>query len=321
MRPRFFTVGSQMSRAVIVCSLGWLLTLSAGDLVAAPPKRAKPPAFPPSVVDAFFPDARQKLQGTRPPRPAEPQASADVPRAPSGTKPADAAGDWQQAISAEALEDEIKAQQQQLADGLASPVKFKGGGYQQARVQFSLLAVLFAIDAQYGADVRWQRDAAAMRSGLARAGFNCKVGTDASYQEAKARLQDLETVIRGEAPGTTASGEVSWPQIADRPPLMKRLEEAVDGRLGPWTADAAAFSRHREQVAHEAQLVAALANVIGQAGYESADDATYREIVAAMREGALSLRDAAEQNQPAQARQAVGEIKKACGNCHEGFRN
>ena len=45
----------------------WLLTLAATFAAAAPPvKRARPPQFPKSVADVFFPDAREKLVGDKP---------------------------------------------------------------------------------------------------------------------------------------------------------------------------------------------------------------------------------------------------------------
>ena len=55
-----------------------------------------------------------------------------------------------------------------------------------ARDNFSLLAVLFAVIGQYDGEVRWQKDAANLRTLFGRAGFNCKVGTDNSFSEAKA---------------------------------------------------------------------------------------------------------------------------------------
>ena len=89
------------------------------------------------------------------------------------------------------LEDEIKSQQRALGIAVESPLKFKGGQYQDARLRLSMLAAMFAVAAEYGQPVRWQREAAGIRDRLAKAASNCKVGTDASYQDAKARFDEL----------------------------------------------------------------------------------------------------------------------------------
>lgn len=290
---------------------------------AAPPKRARPPQFSPSVKETFFPDARQQLQGPRPQRAIATSATPALPSKPEPTGAAEAATHgWSKLISPEVLEDEIKSRQMKLAEAVQSPLKFKGGTYQKARAHLSLLATLFAIAAEHDDAVRWKREAASMRDRLSRAGFNCKVGTDQTYQEAKARLEELDGLVRGNGPAATeASGEPAWSAIADRQQLMQRLEEAVEGDLSRWTANAPDFSRHLDQASHEAQLVAALADVIARKGYDSADDETYRQYVSAMQQAAVQVREAAEQKNYDQARIAVGEIKKACSNCHEGFRD
>jgi len=220
------------------------------------------------------------------------------------------------------LEDEIKSVSSQLGETVQTASKFKGGEYQRARLRFSILAIMFAIDAQYDGAMRWQQVAPGVRDLMARAGFNCKVGTDASYKEAKSRFEDLQNLVRGgeiQAPST--GPDADWAKLADRPPLMKRLERAQQEGLAVWSAKPGEFSRHADQMLHESQLIAALAEVIAREGYEFADDETFRRFARDMQNQALAVRDAVGQNNYEQARKAVGEISKACTNCHEGFRN
>jgi hypothetical protein len=220
------------------------------------------------------------------------------------------------------IEDEIKTQQRKLSASVESATAFKGGTYRDARSTLALLATLFAVDAQFDEKMRWQPLAATMRDSTARAGFNCKVATDASYREARKVAEDLENLVRGgSAPASETTAEAGWEKIADRSQLMKRLEESQQQALAPWTASAGEFARHAVNLAHEAQLVAALAEVIQQPGYELADDETYREYAQAMQAQALAVREAVEQKNYAAARQAAGEVSKACAACHEGYRN
>ena len=68
-------------------------------------------------------------------------------------------------------------------------------------------------------------------------------------------------------------------------------------------------------------MIAALAEVVLQNGYEFADDETYRQYAQSMKTQAITVRDAVRTKSYDQARAAVGEIGKACSNCHEGYRN
>jgi cytochrome c556 len=292
-------------------------------LAAGPAKRARPPRFSEAVSDAFFPNALEKLVGPRPQRVAAPDATPPITPTPTDA-PATIRNDahWPALVDVETLEDEIKAQQRALGLAVQSPLEFKGGDYQEARLRLSLLAAMFAIAAEYGQPVRWQTEAAAMRDQLAKAAANCKVGTDASFQDAKARFDDLQTLLRGESvdlPGST--DEPRWPNIADRAMLMKRLEQALDAGLSPQVANAKSFAAATQELTHESQIVAALAAVIAAEGYEFADDEAYGEWATAMQSHAAAASQAiAEKNYEA-ARQAVGEISKSCASCHESFRN
>ena len=58
---------------------------------------------------------------------------------------------------------------------------------------------------------------------------------------------------------------------------MTRFEQGQQERLAPWTAAAREFAERSDDIAREAQLLAALAEIIKQPGFEYADDETYRK--------------------------------------------
>lgn len=308
----------------VIASLSIVAFVLAQTRATAPAKRAKPPLFTKTERDVFFPDARAKLVGDRPASSARPAAVVgNVPQPAADANERSEAGTsskWSVLISAETIEDEIKHQQIQLAQATANSAKFKGGEYRQARTQFSVLAVLFDIAAGFDGRVRWQREAATLRDLLAQAGFHCKVGTDAAFKEAKSRSDDLAAVVRGGSVDSKAK-ESADKKVADRAPLMKRLEQSQKEALAPWTANAGEFSKHAEQLTHDAELVAALAEVIMREGYEFADDDTYRQYARDMQTQALAIREAVAAKNYDQARQSAGELSKSCANCHEGYRN
>jgi hypothetical protein len=283
-------------------------------------KRATPPpaSWDKATAGTFLDDAFTMLEGQRPNF-----AVAGKPAAAQGgpTAPAAAAFKWSALVSEETLTDEIKDRKAVVAAAVARPTDFKGGGYDKAREAFSSVALAFGVIAAYDHDVRWKKDAATARDLFARTGFNCKVGTDQSFAESKARLADLEAMLDGGSPQgkPDRDEDFQWSQVAARPALMKRLD-AADAACAAATASKSDFDRQLERLVHEAEMVAAIGEVIQQKDFEDHDDQTYRGYAAAMRDAAVAARDAARKKDYEAARTAVGAVKKSCAACHGEYR-
>ena len=289
--------------------------------------RARPPAaWDKASESVFFDDAFDTLEGERPDFAvlassgrAAPVAGVAAPAGPRG----DSAGGfkWSALVSADTLADEIKDMKGRVAAAVASVSDFKGGGYDEARVGFSTIALAFAVTAEHDGDVRWKKDAEQARDLFARVGANCKVGTTQSFAEAKARVDDLATLLDGSPIEATAEREddFKWSQVAGRPALMARLETA-DELMAASIASKDDFTKQVEKLLHEAELVATIGEAIQRPDYEYHDDDTYRGYAAAMRDAAVKAREAALKNDYDAARTAVGVLKKSCDSCHGDYR-
>lgn len=308
--------------------LGFLATDSSAHAQESE-RRAKPPKFNDATTNIiFFKDVfAEALQGDRP------AALGQSARMPAGTAPAVTNGgedasasggegeQWSKIISAQTIQDEVKRINSQLLDTVQNVRKFNGGGFEDARRDFTELAMLFQIIAQYDGDVRWKEYALTARDMFARAGFNSKVGTDNSFNEAKNRSQDLEELVRGGSLATSdADPTASWEVIADRPPLMQRLDVGFHQRVKKMTADAGEFNSNAEDILHEAEIIAAIGHAMAQEGFEYHDDEDYVGYCEAMQKAALDVVQAVKNNNPEAGRLASGEILKACDSCHEGYR-
>jgi hypothetical protein len=292
-------------------------------------KLAPPPKWDRAVLEVFFPDARQKLgpgpgpgevsteSGT-----GETSATTTVATPSSSAAAAAGNGPWSAVIAASTLEDEVKAQVQPLAAAVQSPTTFKGGGYNAARENLSVLAVLFGVIDQYDGSVRWKKESGGLRELFGRAGYNCTVGTDNSFNEAKIRSQDLTDLIRGGSlEPREAKGDLIWHDIARRPPLMKRMERSLRERLGPWTASKGDFAKNRNAVVHEAELLLVLSRVIKTDGYEYADDSSYRQYVDTLEQQCHEIIAAAKDGDLPRAQSATSQMNKTCDACHADFRS
>lgn len=296
--------------------------VAAADRPAPPKLRSRPPALPWSrlVTDAFFDDAFTTLDGPRPDfsNLATPAAAGQKP----GQAPADGAGfAWSTLVAGETLVDEIKDRSSGLAAGIATPASFKGGGYRECRTELTAIATMFGVIANYDGDVRWKEEAAAARDLFARAGFNCKAGSDQTYNEAKARSEDMVSMIQGSRLNRAAENEadVLWSDVAGRSPLMVRLEMA-EKTLSELTSSSAAFRGDAEVVLHEAEIVAVLTQVLQEPELDDFDDETYRGYAAAMGQAAAALRAAVLEGRYDEATAAVGRLRQSCDTCHGDYR-
>lgn len=290
--------------------------------------RAEPPkGWDKATEGVFLDDAFATLEGERPDFAA---ASATARPGNASTSVATASGPatgpaggfkWSMLVSPDTLADEIKQMNTRVAAAVASASDFKGGGYDEARVGFSTIALAFAVIAEYDGEARWKKDAEQARDLFARVGANCKVGTAQSFNEAKARVDDLATLLDGSAPESRAEREeeFAWSQVAGRPSLMTRLETA-DEVTGAATASKEEFTKQVEKLLHEVEMVAVIGEAIQRPDYEYHDDDSYRGHAAAMRDAALKAREAALKSDYDGARAAVGAMKKSCDACHGDYR-
>ena len=287
----------------------------------APPRRAKPPQWTPDVLEVFFEDAREQLVGERP-KPPEPAALAGRD---SGDKTNGAAGEtqpfaWSRLVSADTLESEVKRLTGRLREPLASPAKFKAGGYKDCRGYFSELAVLFAVVAEQDADVRWKAEAGVVRAALARAAMNCKTATDQTFAEASQRRTELEDLLRGEHLSGEAVPLERWSDLAERSLLMQRMEVLLQEEIQPAIGNAKEFAKRADEVRQKAELLSVLSDVMQREEYEYWDDAGFQELSTELRAATAELsRAAAEVNYDA-VRAAAGRAGQACSQCHEGYR-
>jgi hypothetical protein len=208
-----------------------------------------------------------------------------------------------------------------LADDVKTQQGFLGGAYKKSRRTLSLLAAAFAIISQYDAEVKWKDQAPAARDLFARSGYNCKASTDQTYRDVKQRSEDLAALLRGEtieAPKAEAAGD--WSKVADLLPLMARFELAQRDRIAPWTSSDAAFKKNASALHHEAEIIAALSEVISRSGMPNADDEKFRAYAKTLQTSSLQLNQAVSDQNYDAARTAAGILTKACANCHADFR-
>jgi cytochrome c556 len=293
----------------------------------APIRRAQPPKF--TKNDPFFDDAfATALQGERPADLGKPAAvarttSGNSSATPSTTPAGDAGSGsgWSALITATALEDEVKAQKLAAEANVTTPSDFAGNGYKSARRDFTVVAMTFGIIAEYDGDVRWKKEAPTVRDLFARTAANAKVGTTGVYNEAKLRKQDLADLIGGQSiEARDAEVKAKWGELVNRTPLMQRLDASRDAKIKAWTASGGEFNGNLEKLSQEAQIFAAIGEVLKKDGMEDADDAEYKRFADMLVQGGKELAQACKDKSLEAAAKGVGLITNSCEKCHEAYR-
>jgi hypothetical protein len=278
------------------------------------------------VSDVFFVDAfREAIQGERPTYFSAARSTRDsspnarVPSRDSGAKSAKEFR-WSTVISRETIEDEIKRLSRQLDDSITQSATFASGGYQEARQQFSMLAALFAIVDEYDGDIRWKSSAAAARDRFAYAASIAKVGTVQVFNAAKKSRSALADLIRGDQLAAELNDRGTWIDSLDRSTFMQRLEQAQQGVIEPALASATEMKSQRNSLINEAEIVAAVSQILLHEGMDESDDEQYAQFCRDLQQGAAAVVRAVKQNDYHSATQASGMMSKSCSNCHETFR-
>jgi cytochrome c556 len=129
--------------------------------------------------------------------------------------------------------------------------------------------------------------------------------------------------VGGSSPFASKSAEAKaqWSQVANRAPLMQYLESAWEPRLKPALSDKAQFTANADKIIREAELFAAIGEVLAKDGMADADAAEYKDFCNKLRDGAKEIIQGVKQKNFDQASKASSVIGKACAECHENYRS
>jgi hypothetical protein len=290
-------------------------------------KRVKPDTAKVDTSGAFFSDVfSQGLRGERPATLGSGGSATGPITTPNGGDPSPmpsggGTGVWDEFVSGQTLEDEIKRTKLELDKDVTTPTAFNGLGHKKCRKHFSLLGMLFAIAHEHNGNVRWKDEAATARDLFGRAGRNCKAATPASYNESKLRAQDLADMVAGSRlqSNNEPAGDVDWSLICERSQLMKRIEKS-NAKLKEFTANAAAFKSNSDEAKHEAEILSAISLAMQQAGMPDGDDGDYAAFCNTMKDAGKEIVEATKLGNVEAANKALGNVSRACDECHEIYR-
>jgi hypothetical protein len=280
-------------------------------------------------LDVWFNDpiAESQKQGAVAVAAVTPQATADAPAAAPmpDEKPAEAssgaAGGWKDFISGEELQDETKKIRIRLTDSLQSVGKYNSHYQDVIQIDGAVLAALAGIATTHPDSVPWKEKAKFVRDLAGEVAGKAKGLGAKPFEETQKAYEKLDQLLSGNSPADLdeAAAEIPFSEVAKRGGLMKRMLRADEFIRSNIKTDAA-MKKDAETIMHEARLVAVLVKVCGTPGYASVDEEDYRAFIKRSIDANLDIVKAVKNEDFKAFEDAMNRSKKACDDCHVGYR-
>lgn len=240
--------------------------------------------------------------------------------------PTDAAAgplEWSEIIPVESVVEEVKRARQQL-NARMETIGDYNRAYREVRIEATALAVMTGIAVDHAGPISWKpralhiRDLASKVASSAR-GLGPRSYTPArnAYDKVRSLLDDRDANLDGLDPDPLR--EMPWANVADRSQVMRRMKRAQEDGIQRMATDAATFRKNAEEIAHEAAVLAALAEVIC-GSYDDAEDEGYLRMARSLRDQSIELARAARGGQFEAVAELVAANTKRCNECHKQFR-
>ncbi len=314
-----------MSKSQALQSTLLIALIASVPHLQADERRAPAPTFSADQLrGVFFENLDDAFRGPRPSlssvRQSATVAANPAPSSTGGGSPEPGSDLWSPLISPTSIEDEVKRMKLHFDSVVSTPGAFNSGGYQDARLDLTVLAMLFAVIHEHTGEVRWKDQAAAARDLIARTAFNCKAGSTQVYNEAKLRKGDLQDLVSGGGLSSReAESETDWAMIADRSPLMEYIEKLIES-LEDASRNEASVKSKPDLIKRNSELLALVGVVLTQEGMDEADDEDYTKLSRDMTTASKSVTAAIERGDAEAVRMGVSEIRQRCDACHEQYR-
>ncbi len=229
------------------------------------------------------------------------------------------AGPWSSDIRATTVESEVGQQIRALGKALTAAAP-----EQATHAAVVQLAVLFRVIDEYDAKVRWKSEAGGVWKDLGSNLPPRSAWSDRQRQQAVALHDDLQKLLTNDKwpRAAAAPAQITWQQMAPRAELMRRIEPALKEHLAIYTGQEKDPVAAREDLQHQAEIIAVLARAIQANSYEYADEQEYADYAKTLEQQAKAIAAAAAGNQDAATLgQEIKLLRKTCSDCHANFRS
>ena len=232
---------------------------------------------------------------------------------------ATSAGRWQTLISGPVLDEEAKLIRTRLTGNLQTVATYNNS-IDATSTDTLVLTGLAAIAERTAAEVRWKERADTIRQ-LAYDVYSA-VGSRGgkAFRETQTPFERLRDAMDG-ARVEVEVGDDPLQDLVDRSTMMIRIKQGSDWLRTQVSSDSQlADADTQRDAVREASVLAALAELVAQPGYDYSDEEEYHQMTADFVDAALGIRSAAEGNDFNAFQQSYKDLMKQCGVCHGRYQ-
>ena len=227
---------------------------------------------------------------------------------------------WSVVLPAEVLESEIKTARSFLNQKLQTV-----GTYNSAvttiPVYAATIAVLAGIAIEHRGDISWKEDAGYLRDLAARMNEST-LKRGAPHQKRLLRLfEDLSDILSRSRPAglDEPDPDTTLAEAAEMRLVMKRMKQSE--QLLRTEISESAFHAAREQIIHEASLLAGLMTAITTQDYGYSDDPDFLAHAGGVIEAARAMQKTPDASEYDAFERQLSRVSTGCQDCHREYKN
>lgn len=259
-------------------------------------------------------------------KPAAMPAEAAMEKPAETEKPAAAAAggtaDWAALMSGDEVNEEVKQIKLRLTGSLKNVGQYNTTFKDVVQPDGAVLVVLAgAMTDGHPDNVTWKPKAKFVRDVAGEMVKAAKAAAQANYTPTNEAWEKLQALLSGNDPAglPDSADKVPLSEVVSRGPLMRRMEKSSEYLLkNIKTVDN--LKKEKEQVIHEASLLATLTKAVSVDGYPSTDEDEYKGFVKELIDASMAAVSAAKQDDFAAFGDAMSKVKNSCDKCHVDYR-
>ncbi|MFN8709148.1 MAG: cytochrome c [Planctomyces sp.] len=231
------------------------------------------------------------------------------------------AGSWEDLISADVIDAEMKQLRNTLQENLQSVGSFNAS-LLSIPARIAAIGTLAGIAAAHSGAISWKEDAGYIRE-LARQMNEKQLQRGAKDQKRLLGLfESISDILNRSKPADlpAPADNIDFAAVAELRLLMMRMEEA-EKRLRTEFGNETAFSRGRPTIQHEASVLAVFSHAAALPEYGYSDDTEFVGYGVAMENAVRKIMEAAESGDFGAYELAVTTVSNTCQECHSKFKN
>ena len=250
-------------------------------------------------------------------------AVASTTQQPAEPEPADAGGSgaWEDLISIEVLEAEIKETRNFFNQTLQSV-----GSYNSSMLMIppkaATVAALANVALTHPGDLSWKDDAKYIRDLAKKMNESPLMRGKKDQSRLQILFENMTDTFNRSRPADLEEPpeDDAFVDVAEMGPIMARIDNA-EKRLKTEVGSESAFNSKKDVVLHEASVLGTLTHITTIEGYGYADDEEFTGYAKKIVEAANKIKAAAETSDFGSYDLALSKISTTCQECHSVYRN